>query len=338
VGYIEGVATVLTIGNFDGVHLGHRALVSRCVELAGQATPRLRVMAMTFDPSPLTLLAPDRLPPMLCEFEERVDRLKAAGVNAVGVIRPTPGFLEMSPEQFVEALARQMEPRHVVTGADFRFGKERAGDIAELARLGERHGFETHVVPGVEVELTNGTTAACRSTLVRQLIGQGRLADAERCLQRPHELRAEVVRGEQRGRTLGFPTINLDPLELASLIVPPDGVYAGVAELESQQWPADVVEPASGGRRDPLPNNARYAAAISVGTKPTFKGDRLTVEAHLLDYAADPDDELYGRRVRLAFHGFLRDQQPFPSPKALADQLARDVERARERVTARLES
>ncbi|MEM0915368.1 MAG: bifunctional riboflavin kinase/FMN adenylyltransferase [Planctomycetota bacterium] len=309
------MACALTIGNFDGVHLGHRALVGRCVELA--QGDGLEVVAVTFDPPPVALLKPEAVPPQLVPVDERVGRLERAGADRVAVVTPTAELLAQSPERYVEALVAEHGPRHVVTGPDFRFGKDRRGDVAMLARLGESHGFAAHVVEDVRVELSQGLAAPCRSTLIRHLVGHARFDDAARCLGEPFALTATVVRGERRGRTIGFPTANLSADELAGLMLPPDGVYACVAR---------VGLPGGQGGTIAVP------AAVSIGPKPTFDGQRVTVEAHLIDPPAElmPDaDALYGRAMTLAFHQHLRDQQRFPSLDALVAQLGRDVAHTR---------
>ncbi|MEM0914517.1 MAG: riboflavin biosynthesis protein RibF [Planctomycetota bacterium] len=307
--------SVLTIGNFDGVHRGHRALVSKCVELAGREG--VGVTAITFDPTPVALLKPDAVPPQLLPVDERVRRLEKHGVDRVVVVTPTAELLAQSPEAYIASLVDEHDPRHVVTGPDFRFGKDRQGDVATLADLGKRHGFNTHVVEDVMVDLSQGLTSPCRSTLIRHLVGHARLDDAARCLGEPFALTATVALGEQRGRTIGFPTANLSADDLAGSMLPPDGVYACVARVSLDD--ATAESPA-------------VPAAVSIGPKPTFDGQRVTVEAHLVDPPAEliPDaNALYGRPITLAFHQHLRDQQRFPSLDALVAQLERDVAHTR---------
>ncbi|MEM1209779.1 MAG: riboflavin biosynthesis protein RibF [Planctomycetota bacterium] len=301
--------SALTIGNFDGVHRGHRALVGRCVELA--RAEGLEVVAITFDPPPVAVLKPEAVPPQLLSLEERLRRLEGHGVDRVVVVRPTPELLAQTPEAYIDALVAEHDPRHIVTGPDFRFGKDRRGDVATLAELGGRYGFAAHVVEDVKIDLGQGLATPCRSTLIRRLVGQARLDDAAAAMLAPFSLTAEVVRGERRGRTIGFPTANLSVDDLAPFIVPPDGVYACTATVAGDEVPA----------------------AVSIGVKPTFHGERLTVEAHLIDPPSrlipDPD-ALYGQTVTLAFRRFVRDQQRFPTLDALVAQLARDVELARD--------
>jgi len=325
------VPSVLTIGNFDGVHLGHRAILARCRDLA--RPERLEAVALTFDPPPVAVLAPDRVPPQLLPLDERIARLRDAGADRVVVIEPTADLLAQSPEQFIADLVADHDPRHVVTGQDFRFGKARQGDTTTLASLGPTHGYTAHVVDDITVELCQGLAATCRSTLVRHLVGQARFDDAARCLAQPFTLTARVVKGDQRGRTIGFPTANLCSDDLAPLILPPDGVYACMAEVASGQCSVTSAEqttasPATG--HWPL----RCPAAVSIGPKPTFQGKATVVEAHLIDHLAPNPDHLYDHAITLAFHHHLRDQQPFPSLDALTAQLARDVQHARHLLTS----
>lgn len=296
--------SVLTIGNFDGVHLGHRAILQRCREVADAEGGQ--VVALTFDPPPIVVLGGRPAPPAICPVDQRVAQLRSAGADAVEVLQPTPEMLGQPPEQFVEALVQRHAPAAIIEGADFRFGKGRAGDMQTLDRLGQTHGFAVHTVAEVTTQLSHGVAAPVRSTLVRTLIGQGRLLDAAACLARPFTVSAPVVHGERRGRTVDIPTANLDPAHWQKQIVPPDGVYAGCAQL---------------------PDGRRFAAAISLGPKPTFAGRALTLEAHLLGYAPADPDELYGQPIALSFARWLRDQYPFPSVVALVDQLRRDIDR-----------
>ncbi len=300
--------SVLTIGNFDGVHLGHRAIVSRARELAAGGA---RVTALTFDPHPAAVLRPGTQPPVLAPIARRVDALMQAGADQVHLLKPTADLLSQSPDAFVARLVEEFAPVAIIEGMDFHFGKGRAGNIDTLRQLGAARGFSVEAVPGVEVVLSDQLRTVVSSSLVRWLIGRGRVADAGRCLGRPYALETTIVRGEQRGRTIGIPTINLDPNPIADHILPCDGVYAGSAVLTDDD------------------EQTAYPAAISVGVKPTFGQKQLTIEAHLLGYTSDAPDALYGRGVRLSFARFLRDQYPFPSLDALVAQLRRDIDRVK---------
>lgn len=299
--------TVVTIGNFDGVHLGHQAIVGRARELAQRH--RAAVVVLTFDPHPAAVLRPGRQPPGLMQVRQRVARLMAAGADQVNLLRPTAEVLDRSPARFVEGLVAEFAPVAIVEGPGFRFGKDRAGDLGTLAELGRTHGFAVEAVEAVEAVLGDLSQVPVSSSLVRWLVGRGRVADAAICLGRPFQLLAPVVRGEQRGRQIGVPTANLDLDALEGQILPADGVYAGTAVI--------------GGTDD----GARFPAAISVGRKPTFSGRRLTVEAHLLGYRAADPDAMYGQTVAMNFARWLRDQYPFPDGAALGRQLRRDIDR-----------
>ncbi|MEM6459001.1 MAG: bifunctional riboflavin kinase/FMN adenylyltransferase [Planctomycetota bacterium] len=305
--------TVLTLGNFDGPHVGHRAILRRCRQLAEPAGAS--VVAVTFDPPPVRVLRPGSEPPRITTIEERTARLRDAGADAVEVLSVTPQLLGKSAEDFVAGLVERFAPVAIIEGPDFRFGHRRAGDMDLMAQLGKQHGFAAEVVPRVEAALHDQTVQPVSSSLVRWLVGRGRVEDAATCLGRPFALTAEVVKGEQRGRTIGVPTANLDPDTLAPMIVPADGVYAA--------WAA--VEPRQTGEPDARP------AAVSIGVKPTFGNKLLTVEAHLID--ADDGPDLYGRRLTLRFARWLRDQYPFPGVEALRAQLGRDIDTARRVLT-----
>jgi riboflavin kinase/FMN adenylyltransferase len=289
---------VLTIGNFDGVHRGHAALLRRARARADIGGAPVKVL--TFDPHPLHVLRPGEAPPRLIEPAARAPRLRAAGADEVIVHAPTASFLAQTPEQFVDWIVERFSPIALVEGPDFRFGRGRAGDMQRLRELGAAHRFEAIEVAGITTALHDKLTAPIRSSLVRWLIGHGRVADAARCLGRWHALTAEVVRGEQRGRELGCPTANLDHEALAHRAVPASGVYAGTALL---------------------PDGREAAAAISVGAKPTFREGRFTIEAHVLGGAR----ELYGERLELRFARWIRDQAYCPTVDSLKAQMERDA-------------
>lgn len=301
--------TVITIGNFDGVHVGHAALVARARAIADGAGGMARVVAMTFDPHPLAVIRPGEAPGRLTTLSQRAALLGRAGADEVVRLEPTGSMLGLSPEEFVGNVVRDLQPLAIVEGPDFRFGRDRAGDMALLARLGEANGFITETMaPPVEVVLSDHTIVRASSRLTRWLLEGGRVRDAAAILGRNYEIEGEVVRGERRGRTIGFPTVNIK----SECMAPGDGVYAGTATL---------------------PDGRRLAAAISVGTKPTFGGDARAVEAYLLDAPTDggaiaglPE---YGWQIRLSYEHWLRDQVRFESVGALLEQMGRDCERIR---------
>lgn len=318
--------TVVTIGVFDGVHVGHRAILRHAREVAAAsasgagASGVARVIAITFDRHPQSILRPSSQPPRLLATDEKVRRLRAAGADEVVVLGPTPELLEQSAEDFIGNLVEQHRPLAIIEGEDFRFGKGRRGDPAMLHALGERLGFEAIVRRKLEVTLTNQLVVPVSSSVIRWLVGHGRVVDAARCLGEPFSLTARVVKGDGQARTLGVPTANLDPADYADFILPADGVYAGLASLPG----TDTSVPL-------------HPAAISIGTKPTFAGRALTLEAHLLDYTPPKDafDSLYGQTVTLRFTHWLRDQYAYPSLDPLLAQLKLDVAQTR-RLTAPL--
>ncbi len=292
--------SVLTIGNFDGVHLGHQALLRAGRTLADQTGSAL--VALTFDPHPAQLLAPapGKAPPLITDIASRIELLKAAGADQVHVIVPTRELLLQEPEAFVQQLINTYRMAGIVEGPDFHFGHNRRGDLPMLRLLGARLGFKVVDVAPIHVELSDHTLVETRSTLVRWLLSKGRVIDAARCLGRPFSLNSQVVTGEQRGRTLGVPTANLNLGLLTNRVLPAEGVYGGIARL-------------SDGRA--------FAAAISLGTKPSFGVMTLTLEAHLLGFTGD----LYNTGITLEFHRWVRDQARFPSVDHLKAQLTRDI-------------
>ena len=304
--------SVVSIGNFDGVHRGHQAILRRARELAQQHAVRLAVL--TFDPHPASVLRPGSQPPRLTSLMDRLDLLKAAGVDETRVLEPTPQLLGQTAEMFVHRVVEEYRPVAIVEGKDFVFGKGRGGDMALLAQLGERHGFEAVSVPHERVVLSDRHEVPVSSSLIRWLVGRGRVRDAAAALGRPFSLRGMVVRGEGRGRKLEFPTANLDPEAYAELIAPADGVYAGTVVLPPRP---DEPQPTC-------------PAAISVGTKPTFGRQQLTIEAYLLDYQPARYDELYDQPLTFRFDRFLRDQWAFPDVQDLIQQMQRDVARVRQ--------
>lgn len=285
----------LTIGNFEGVHRGHQALLARTRERAGSDV----VVAITFDPHPAALFAPERAPLRLTTLERRIELLHAHGADEVRVLDFTREMAGRSPQEFVEQVVlEQCHARAVVVGDGFRFGAKAAGTIETLRAEGEQHGFVAD-----EVTLL-GDGEVFSSSRVRAAIAAGDVAEAARILGRPHEVEGVVVVGDRRGRDLGFPTANVpvDP----TYAVPPDGVYACRVVVD-------------GGERLP--------AATSVGTNPTFEG---VAGRRVESYVLDRDDlDLYGRSIRVEFVALLRPMVAFDSVDALVEQMGRDVDAAR---------
>ncbi len=298
----------LMIGNFDGVHLGHLALLecSRKYALGGTVT------AVTFEPHPSAILRPDKRVECLLSPAARRELLFQAGADEVLELPTTAELLDLEPDGFMDMLLQRCDFDVVVEGADFRFGRKRIAGVAELRDIGRARGFSVEVVDDVEVELEDRTMVPVRSTMIRWLLRHGRVVDAERALGRPHRVEGTVVKGDQRGRTLGYPTANLDH---GGSLLPGDGIYAGVAEFS---------------------DGTRVSAAISVGTKPTFGGAQRVCEAHLLDHDAPLDD--YGWDIRLEFTRFLHEQITFESIEPLLKRMALDCDLVRHHAGERTNS
>ena len=299
--------SIITIGNFDGVHRGHQAILHQARQLAGERGAR--VLAMTFDPMPIAILRPGEGPPHLGTIDQRICTLKQAGADDVIVIKPTKEVLSQEAPRFIAGLIEQHGAAGFVEGNDFRFGAKRSGDMAMLAKMGKDQGFAVQALPRVEVPLSDHSVAPISSSLVRWLVGRGRVEDATACMGRAFELTGTIVKGEQRGRTIGVPTANLDPRSWQGLITPMDGVYAGSVLLDHDNTP--------------------HTAAISVGVKPTFGQDQLNIEAHLIDTTTEHPDALYGTPATFRFARWVRDQYPFPDIAALTQQLRRDIDQCR---------
>ncbi len=289
----------LTIGNFDGFHHAHRKLLSTATDLAKQSGGK--VVVLTFEPHPLTIIRPDSAPKRLTLPESKLDFIKSAGVWATVVVKSEKSILGLTPDQFVQdVIIDRFHPKHIIEGPSFGFGKNRAGTPETLRDLATPHGCEVHILDPVQMTLGEAEKVMVSSSLIRNLLNQGRMRDAATCLGRVYSIEAEVVRGDGRGRKIGFPTANLADIDQ---LVPAEGVYAGRAVLSGKQHPC----------------------AISVGTSPTFDGKSSRVEAHLLDF----DQDIYGKHLEIYFQSFLRPQQRYGSPEALIDQLQRDIQAAR---------
>lgn len=292
--------TVVTVGNFDGLHRGHQHVVQRARAAAATADVDT-VVAVTFDPHPMAVLRPDHAPSMLTTISQRADLLAEAGVDDVLAIGFTREIAAWSPEEFIQRiLVDALHATVVVVGANFRFGHRASGDVATLAAAGETHDFT------VDAVALDGGPQVWSSTYIRTCLAEGDVSGAAEALGREFAVTGTVVQGDQRGRGLGYPTANV-PVE-AGCAVPADGVYAGWLRR------ADASES--------LP------AAISVGTNPTFAGERArSVEAHVLDRE---DLDLYGRTVQIGFVERIRGMTRFDSVAQLCEAMAEDVARTRE--------
>ena len=304
--------SVVAIGKFDGVHAGHRAVLERAkVDAAADA----KVVAVTFDRNPLSLLRPELCPEDLIGVTQKLQLLAGTGIDATLMLRFDEALASLTPREFVERiLVEALGARTVLVGTDFRFGRGGAGNPDVLQELGGELGFRVDVIGDVR---SLDSDRRVSSTWVRDLLAQGDVETAARLLGRPHAVWGEVVHGAKRGRELGFPTANLSS-DLEGFI-PADGVYAGWLVDEGR---ADAAQPLAAVRR-----TTRYPAAISVGSNPTF--DDVTsrqVEAYVLD---ETDLDLYGRLVEVQFAMRVRGMVAFDGIDALIEQMSDDVVKVR---------
>jgi riboflavin kinase/FMN adenylyltransferase len=292
---------VLALGNFDGLHRGHMKIIDRVRRRAGErgGTP----CAMTFDPHPPRVVRPDKAPPLLMTTAQRLEALSRAGMQGVAVVHFTRELSLWDPETFVRSvLVEWLRVVEVWVGANFLFGHDRAGTFSVLRSLGARYGFRAEKIDPVRYK-----EFVVSSTRVRRLVAEGRVDEAGALLGHHYFIDGTVVRGDARGRELGYPTANL---QTENELLPPAGVYATLAEIDGVMHPS----------------------VTNVGTRPTFgEGDRVHVEAHLLGQSRD----LYGTHLRLSFVQRLRDERKFPDVDALRAQIEADQRRA-ERLYSRI--
>jgi riboflavin kinase/FMN adenylyltransferase len=295
------MSAVVAIGVFDGLHLGHVAILERAV--AGALETGSRPVVVSFDPHPDVVLAKSFTPVVpLTPLPEKRERVRALGVDRLVVVPFTRELAALDPETFVDRyLVEPHAPVRLVVGNGFALGKGRAGDVRRLEAIGRAKGFDVDEVPVLEID-----GAPVSSTRIRQLLGSGRVAEARRLLGRRYDVSGTVVRGEAIGRTLGFPTANLRLHE--DKVIPADGVYAAWAAIE--------------GSSDLLPG------AMSVGVRPTFGGHVRALEVHLLDWSG----ELLGRELRVEFADWIRAQERFESREALVAAIDHDVADVRRRL------
>jgi len=286
-----GGELVLTIGNFDGVHLGHQAIFKKLIQRAGQL--RAISAVMTFDPHPLKVTQPHKPLPLLTPWEEKVKLLEAIGIQLVICLPFTQEFARQTKEEFVEGvLLGKLKVRELFVGHDFAFGYRREGSIRYLQSVGQSRGFKVNIVEPIEV---NGNIVS--SSLIRQLLLKGEVAEASSLLGRNYVLQGEVVRGHQVGKKLGFPTANL---QCENELIPGPGIYAVKVIL----------------------GDNRLVGVVNIGTCPTFDRKRLSIEVHILNFQQD----IYGERIRLEFYQRIREERRFESPEALARQIEKDIE------------
>ena len=289
---------VVTIGVFDGVHRGHQLIIARAVELAQELG--VPSVVLTFDPHPMEVVRPGSHPPMLTGPRYKADLVEQLGVDVFCVLPFTVDFMRLTAAEFVHAvLVEKLHASAVVVGENFRYGNGGAGTVGTLTEDGRRFGYSVEPFP-----LQGTADRTWSSTYVRSCVAAGDMRSAADALGRDHRVDGIIVRGDQRGREIGFPTANLEPLPWSA--VPADGIYAGRLLRGKEELPA----------------------AISIGTNPTFQGDERRVEAFVLDF----DGDLYGEHVGLTFTERLRDTVRFDTVDALVAQMHLDVARARELV------
>ncbi len=322
----------ISIGTFDGVHHGHVALVQRCRTFA--KANRGKAIILAFDPHPVTQLAPQAAPARLVTWDRKRALLIENGADEVVRLSPTPDLLSKTGDQFLAWVWDQFNPGLIVEGSDFHYGKGRDGTIATLCKFATAKSAQVQVVEGIEVALGDHQIVRASSSLVRWLVGHGRVGDAERVLGRWFELEGTVVQGDRKGRTIGVPTCNLS----TECMLPLDGVYAGRAILRTGE---------------------QFAAVVAVGARPTVSGAQRRAEVHVLretsrvsDVGAGggvtagvmqaglqagsqawsllPGVPEYGWPLRVQLHSFVRDEVKFPSWNHLKEQIDRDLQRVRE--------
>ena len=284
---------VLTLGNFDGVHLGHQAIFSKVVARAGDIDGTS--IAFTFEPHPLKVIAPERSPRLLNTFHGKMKLIAASGINVVICANFTRAFADQNPEDFArEVLHEKIGVREVYVGYDYAFGKGREGSIESLKRMGRTHGFEVGVIEAVQV---NGLVVS--SSTIRDMVDEGRVDYAAKLLGRNYSIEGEVVHGARRGQKIGFPTANLST---ANELIPAYGVYAVLASV----------------------NDRRVKGVASIGVRPTFDSGPVSVEVYLLDFEGD----LYGQQMEVSFVKRLRGEKKFADAEALVRQIRKDVNEA----------
>lgn len=292
---VRWMSPVLALGNFDGLHRGHQKIVERIRRGAGERGAT--AVVLTFDPHPPRVVRPDKAPPLLMTMPQKLRALDRAGVQGTAVVRFTRELSQWSPDAFVKAvLVDWLRVAEVWVGADFLFGRERAGNFSVLRTLGQQYGFRAEKIDPVRYK-----EFVVSSTRIRRLVSEGRVDEAGALLGHHYTIDGVVVAGARRGRELGFPTANLST---ENELVPPTGVYATAIDVAGTRWPS----------------------VTNVGVRPTFDpAGTVTVETHVLDLTAD----LYGAHVSLSFIQRLRDERRFPDVDALKEQIEADIRRAR---------
>ncbi|MBW2307762.1 MAG: bifunctional riboflavin kinase/FAD synthetase [Deltaproteobacteria bacterium] len=286
---------IMSLGNFDGVHLGHQLLIRRVCEDARKEG--VSSVVYTFDPHPLSVLTPQRCPPLITSHGQKIELISALGVQFILVARFTPSYAAQSAREFVEKIIhRQIGPKKIIIGENFSFGRNRQGDPGLLAELGGTMGFEVEAVPRVRLEDT-----VVSSTLIRDFLIRGEVRAASRYLGRHHKIEGMVITGHNRGRAMGYPTANIS---LTGGICPAEGVYAVRVKIGKDLWPG----------------------VSSIGRNLTFGEEPLSIEVHIFGL----EENLYGKEIKILFVERLRDQCRFAGMAELIAQISQDVARSKE--------
>ena len=302
---IEGLqelprGVVLTIGNFDGIHRGHLAIL----DLANQKRNSAGIAVATFEPHPFTVLRPQLAPPRLTPLPIKQALLQSLGVDHLVILPPTPQVLNLTAEAFWQILKDQVRPAHLIEGESFTFGKNRGGSIDRLKQWSQASNIQLHIAPPVQVPLLDLHVVEVSSSLIRWLLINGRARDAAICLGRPYALQGEVIKGFQRGQDLGFPTANLN---CTDQLIPAEGVYVARCQI----------------------GELNYPTALSIGTLPTFKDGQFQVEAHLIGFTGD----LYNQIIQVELIDWIREQRKFPNIETLKQNIESDISQVRRRST-----
>ncbi len=280
----------LTVGNFDGVHRGHQCIISKLVELSRNENVPSTVL--TFEPHPVTILAPEFAPPRLTTLEKKTELLKNLGVDHVIALPVTQEFLELSPEEFFsQIIVEQFQAKGLIEGPNFYFGKDRKGNPELLAKFCQNEGMVLEII---QPEATGEEMIS--STMIRKCISEGEMPVVTQLLDRNYSIEGMVIKGEQRGRSLGFPTANLENIPV---LIPAEGVYAACTEI----------------------SGVKYAVALNIGSNPTFQEQNKKIEAHLLNFSRD----LYHSTLEISIVERIRSISTFPSVEQLTEQLCKDV-------------
>ena len=290
---------VVTIGNFDGVHIGHQALFHEVIETA--ETVGGTSIAMTFEPHPIRVLKPNSHPPLITLYEQKAELIERTGIDVLISVPFTKAFASLSADQFIKnLLVNKIGMQAIVVGEDYSFGKNREGNIDMLKSYASAWGFE--VIVANWIKMSKGITARISSTIIRELVTDGHMTEAEKMLGRHYQIRGRVVTGRDRGgKLLGIPTANIN---LHDELCPKTGIYAVTAECRG----------------------SRHNGVANIGYSPTFEDHEFTVEVHILDF----DDNIYGEKIRVNFIQRIRDEIKFSNISELIDQIKKDIAAARQ--------